>query len=335
MVRALSVPVLALTLALGAGLPRPPSAYTIAIDAGHGGWDSGTVNLQTGLEEKNVTLAVSLDLAALLRSDGFKVVMFRSEDTAHAPPGDVLLNLQRQAALAKPPYTLFVGIYVNSCPGHDCPGVAGPHTYYFGQPVNPNLLTAEIRASGLAVEASPQLLQRDAGLKAFLAQTTSFVDQHASAVLAQDLQTAEVRRTGWPNHPITPLPLYVLRYAEIPAALIEVGYMTDPREGQLMALPVWQLRIARSLAQGILAYLEHPDAASSPPPLPAGRLQAASPAAPAASDPAPAQPRRYTVRRGDTLFALSKRFGVSVAALVRANHLSGLQIDVGQVLIIP
>ena len=264
MVRALSVPVLALTLALGAGLPRPPSAYTIAIDAGHGGWDSGTVNLQTGLEEKNVTLAVSLDLAALLRSDGFKVVMFRSEDTAHAPPGDVLLNLQRQAALAKPPYTLFVGIYVNSCPGHDCPGVAGPHTYYFGQPVNPNLLTAEI-----------------------------------------------------------------------PAALIEVGYMTDPREGQLMALPVWQLRIARSLAQGILAYLEHPDAASSPPPLPAGRLQAASPAAPAASDPAPAQPRRYTVRRGDTLFALSKRFGVSVAALVRANHLSGLQIDVGQVLIIP
>ncbi len=330
-----------------AQLASPAAAPIVVIDPGHGGWDTGTISPQTGLTEKSVTLAISLDLAQLLRAAGLRVRLFRSQDTAHAPPGNVLLNLQRQVELARPPYSLFVGIYVNSCPHHLCPGVVGPHTYDLGGPV------------------SPALLLPQAGTLA-LAQALSARNAALSEVLAADLQLAASLRTGWPDNGVSPAPFYVLRFARIPAALIEVGYMTDLAEAQQMALPAWQWRIARGLAQGILADLAQPEEASQPRPLPAQaaslgpepppglsrtqaalapppRLQLSTSPLPAVTVPGAASAPEgtssslvpYVVRLGDTLYHLALETGSSVAALMVLNDLASPKIRVGQHLLLP
>lgn len=290
--------------------PKNPDRYTIAIDAGHGGWDPGTVNRYTGLQEKSVTLAISLDLQRLLSAAGFKTVMFRSDDTAHAPPGDVLLNLQRQVLLARPPNTLFVGIYVNSCPQYSCPGRGGPQSYYFGQPVDPDLLEAQLKGSGLATLGG--ITQAKMGL---LVNVINQLNQAASRTLAADIEQGAVDTTQWPEAGITPAPLYVLRYAKIPAALIEVGYMTDREEGRLLAEETWQMKIARGITAGIVAFLNQPLAASRP--------------------IFPLSARSYTVVHGDTLFSLARRFHTRVATLMALNDLKSANLRIGQVLKLP
>ncbi len=64
---------------------------------------------------------------------------------------------------------------------------------------------------------------------------------------------------------------------------------------------------------------------------------AAPPAKPPAKPPAPSAPRVHEVTRGDSLHALARRYGVSVAALVAANHLRSerVTLKVGQRLVIP
>jgi N-acetylmuramoyl-L-alanine amidase len=310
---------LGLTLLLGLALansltPQPPSRYTIVIDPGHGGWDPGTVNQRTGLEEKDVTLAISLDLERILLRYGFRVKMFRATDTAGAPPGDVLLNLQRQVVIAKPSDTLFVGIYVNSCPNYDCPGRAGPETYYYGQAVDPGVEN-QLLSSGLAV--SGPLGAGSGGVAALVSQ----VNRQLSAVLAQDIEAGAVAATGWPNSGTTPAPLYVLRYASIPAALIEVGFMTDPTEGVLLGEPTWQERIAQGIAMGILSFLRHPSQATPPTPLP--------------SQASTASLGTYTVQPGDTLYRLALRFHTTISALMSLNHLCSPELYTGEVLQIP
>jgi N-acetylmuramoyl-L-alanine amidase len=57
-----------------------PAPYVVAIDPGHGGYDPGAISPFNGLEEKNVTLSVGLDLRRLLEAEGVKVVMSRTKD---------------------------------------------------------------------------------------------------------------------------------------------------------------------------------------------------------------------------------------------------------------
>lgn len=77
--------------------------------------------------------------------------------------------------------------------------------------------------------------------------------------------------------------------------------------------------------------------AGDPPPAPGASPPAAPPApAPAADSPTPAPvPSAYTVQRGDTLYAISRRLGVDVAALKAANGLRGDLLQVGQILKVP
>ncbi|MDE2465409.1 MAG: N-acetylmuramoyl-L-alanine amidase, partial [Alphaproteobacteria bacterium] len=90
----------------------------IVIDPGHGGIDSGTIGV-TGLEEKNVVLAVGLKLARLLRARGYKVFMTRSSD--------VFIPLYQRAPFARRHHAdLMISLHADSNPD---PRVAGASIY--------------------------------------------------------------------------------------------------------------------------------------------------------------------------------------------------------------
>lgn len=83
-----------------------PKPYVVAIDPGHGGYDPGAISPYNGLEEKDVTLSVGLDLRRLLQAQGVKVVMSRTRDVFVSIP-------QAEAVAEKNHANVFVSLWVN------------------------------------------------------------------------------------------------------------------------------------------------------------------------------------------------------------------------------
>ena len=94
-------------------------SYTVAIDAGHGGTDTGAIGI-TGVYEKNVNLPVALKVGALLKAAGVKVVYTRTTDAT--------TSLQARCDAANnSAATYLVSIHSNAV---DSPTVSGTETLY-------------------------------------------------------------------------------------------------------------------------------------------------------------------------------------------------------------
>ena len=99
--------------------PRKSGDKVVVIDPGHGGIDYGAI--RSGINEKDITTDVSLRVAKILRSDGFKVYMTRDEDKT--------LSLQERVDFAEENNPdIFVSIHVNSSEGTTATGL---ETHYY------------------------------------------------------------------------------------------------------------------------------------------------------------------------------------------------------------
>ncbi len=111
--------------AAAASAPKaPPAPYVVAIAPGHGGYDPGAVSPYNGLEEKNVTLSVGLDLRTLLEAEGVKVVMSRTTDT--------YVSIAGMEAVAEDNHAnVFVSLWVNDWSTASLEGVTvfTPHSW--------------------------------------------------------------------------------------------------------------------------------------------------------------------------------------------------------------
>ncbi|MHB1625010.1 MAG: N-acetylmuramoyl-L-alanine amidase family protein [Candidatus Dormibacteria bacterium] len=103
---------------------KAPKPYVVAIDPGHGGYDPGAISPYNGLEEKNVTLSVALDLRQLLEAEGVKVVMSRTKDVFVSIP-------QAEAVAARNHANVFVSLWVNDWNTASLEGVTvfTPHNF--------------------------------------------------------------------------------------------------------------------------------------------------------------------------------------------------------------
>jgi N-acetylmuramoyl-L-alanine amidase len=171
------------------------------IDPGHGGKDPGAVGLG-GLQEKDVILPISLQVAALLEQQGVQAVLTRSDDRFISLPGRVQMARRSQA-------NLFVSIHANAVGGRRS-HVSGFEVYHYSR-----------------------------GLR--LAQTI-----HNSVMQSISMRDRGVRRARF----------YVLRNNSIPAALVEVGFVTGTEDAPRLASPAFQRQMAEAIARGILQYIQ-------------------------------------------------------------------------------
>jgi N-acetylmuramoyl-L-alanine amidase len=94
----------------------------VTIDPGHGGRDPGAVGIQ-GIQEKEIVLDISLQVARLLEQQGVQVVMTRTDDRE--------IDLEPRVSLAeRVNATLFVSIHANAI-NMSRPDISGIETYYF------------------------------------------------------------------------------------------------------------------------------------------------------------------------------------------------------------
>lgn len=195
--------------------PNVISGLTIVIDPGHGGIDPGAVSAG-GLLEKDVVLAVAQELERLLNKAAVYTIMTRRGDY------DLADNVQ-QNLLERKRQDLQRRVELAEDSGADL--YIAIHANYFPSPI----------WSG--------------------AQTFYFEGKQESKRLAEAIQTELVRALGPNNRLARPGNYRVLRDTSMPAALVEVGFLSNPREAALLGDPAYQMRVAEAIFRGILRYL--------------------------------------------------------------------------------
>jgi len=199
-------------------LPRR-TVTTIVLDPGHGGKDQGAAGGKS--VEKDLTLAVAGRLAAALRQSGYTVHLTRTTDA--------YLSLDERVALArKHKPDLFISLHANAA---DADEVRGIETF---------LLTPEGTTSTYSDDTKDG------------ASVGNAFDKE-NARLAYELQRGLVRSTRQADRGIKHAEFRVLRDAPCPAALVEMGFISNAADEKKMRSASHQKRIAQGLWRGIRA----------------------------------------------------------------------------------
>jgi N-acetylmuramoyl-L-alanine amidase len=219
-------------------------ARKIVIDAGHGGHDPGTLG-RGGLQEKDLVLDVALRLQRLVREElGAEVVMTRSTD--------VFVPLEERTAVANAQGAdLFLSIHANSSRN---PGVRGIETYFlnFAQDPHAEAVAARENAISPATLKDLQNLVKAIALNSKIDESRDF----ASSVQEALVQTIRPIAPDVSDRGVRTAPFYVLIGANMPSILAEIAFVSNPQEERMLRTPEHRDRIARSLLEGVRAYLD-------------------------------------------------------------------------------
>jgi N-acetylmuramoyl-L-alanine amidase len=256
--RALTVTASAAALAAsaGAGAARAASSSaldrfdTVVLDAGHGGDDEGARGAQ-GVVEKELVLDVAKRLRTRLNGAGLQVLLTRERD-AYVPLED------RTTIANEARGDLFISIHANAASARAARGI---ETFF------------------LSLEASD-----DAARQVAARENAAFRDLTVPAVTGDDplvtilgdLAAAELMQEsdefarlalhevsslhGAPSRGVKQAPFVVLMGLEMPAALVEIGFVTNPQDARALAAGEQRERIAEALARAVLEFGRRYDA---------------------------------------------------------------------------
>jgi len=201
--------------------------------------------------EKEVVLDVALRLKRLLEGEGIEVRLTRDKD-AHLSP-DKREDLSRRASMADSSrVNLFVSIHVNASPTRTAQGV---EAYYFGRSQDPRVLAQVIRENG-GGELGRRLTEEARSVaERILSDIVAQANQRYSQRLAETLGRKLSQATGSPYRGAFPGDFFVLRYAKVPAVLVEIGFGDHPAEGRRLAEAAYREKVAQGLLAGILGFL--------------------------------------------------------------------------------
>jgi N-acetylmuramoyl-L-alanine amidase len=223
----------------------PPSAAqrTIVIDPGHGGEEVGAKG-PGGTLEKDVTLAIARKLrAAIVNALGYQVFLTRDKDE------DVSLD-ERTATANNYKADLFLSIHANASRSH---GVTGAEVYFLSYQASDEESRRVAMTEGSA--AAPGASATPASeLNLILWDMAQAEHLEESSALASRLQEELASATGSAGRGVKQAPFRILVGAAMPAALVEVAFISNPDEEKLLASDTYQGKVAAAILKGISRY---------------------------------------------------------------------------------
>jgi len=215
----------------------------IVVDPGHGGHDPGAVGA-TGLQEKDVVLAIGLRLRELLVNElGVDVVMTRSTD--------VFIPLEERTAIAnKVGADLFLSVHANAAPNRSAAGI---ETYYL------NLAKTD-KVAQLAAKENGTTLEKVSMLQAILFDLMANYKLNDSAHLADEVQKSLYKKVRSHYSDVRNLgvkqgPFYVLVGASMPSILVEAAFLSNATEETRLKDPGYQNMVANGILEGVRSYI--------------------------------------------------------------------------------
>ena len=210
----------------------------IVVDAGHGGWDLGTVG-RRGLLEKDLVLEIAQRLGKLLESRlGADVILTRNDDN--------YIPLDERAGMANQSQAdLFVSVHANYS---DLPSARGVETYYTNFFSAPNAKDLETRA-GASKSASTATLS-PADLHDRIEQSRRL----AASVQRSLYGTLSADNPGLRDRGVKEASYVVLTETAMPGILAEVSFVSSPTDEQKLRSDGYREQIAEALYKGIARY---------------------------------------------------------------------------------
>jgi N-acetylmuramoyl-L-alanine amidase len=218
----------------------------IVIDPGHGGKDPGAIS-KSGLLEKDVTLAAAFALRdELLKSKRYDVALTRSTD--------LFIELEDRVTKARSlGADLFIALHADAGPK---PSTSGASVYTLSQ-------EGEKRIDG-ARRANDWILDvevdsgRPAEVNRILADLVQRETKNQSARFAQMLAES-IAQTGWPTleNAHRQKGFYVLLSPDVPAALLEMGFMTNDNDAAAMVSETKRRKLVNGVVGAIDQFFEN------------------------------------------------------------------------------
>jgi len=285
----------------------------IAIDAGHGGRDPGSIG-RDKTYEKDVALAVAKNLARRIDQEpGMKAVLVRD--------GDFYIDHRERIAIARRSKAdLFVSVHADSVKDRRAKGAS----------------VYALSLKGATDEAAMRLARREnaadlvggvslAGKDEVLASVLLDLSQNAALGASLDVGEkilGELAKIGsMHRRTVQQAGFIVLKSPDVPSILVETAFISNPAEEAKLKSESHRNNLANAILAGIRTYFY-----TNPPPDTQIAMNLRGFSSPQVD---------YVISRGDTLSEIAERYNVSVTALKTANQLSGNTVRVGQRLRIP
>ncbi len=231
---------------------KKPDAVTvkrmIVIDAGHGGHDPGAVGLK-GLYEKDVVLDIALKLKKILSSDPLNEIFLTRET-------DVFIPLEERTVIAnKKNADFFISIHANASPRRKAKGV---ETYLLNWTDDDEAMKVAARENKISLKkmkAMNRRMQMDV-LDIIMRDLMRQNKRDESVKLAHYIQKSMVSTLD-NSHDlgIKQALFYVLFGARMPSVLVEVSFISNPEEEELLSMDSYRVQIAESIAGGLNKYI--------------------------------------------------------------------------------
>ena len=216
----------------------------VVIDPGHGGIDEGA-QTASGVNEKSIVLEFAKALRARIEKAGkYRVVMTRDDDTFIPLADRVKVARQHKAAL-------FLSVHADSLPGGQ--GDAQGATIYTlsdtaSDEEAAKLAEAENRADAIA---GINLTEEPADVADILIdlarrETKTFSNRFARTLVKEMKQVARLHK-----HPLKSAGFRVLKAPDVPSVLLELGYVSNKDDYQLLVSDSWRSRTVGSVAQAV------------------------------------------------------------------------------------
>jgi N-acetylmuramoyl-L-alanine amidase len=241
--------------------PSQSAPFKIVLDAGHGGRDGGAI--YGDVKESEIVLAVCKELEKVIKASGdeFQVLQTRQVDLYKSLPNRAIEANRFRG-------DLFVSIHVNASRDQRARGAE----FYFQ-----NQLPAEEEALFLAAKENEKDHHENlSDLKIYdfskydykmpnndtinivedLARQTRFL---LSRQLAESLLLTWDHKGKAFHKSLRQAPFYLLSNLKMPAALAEIGFLTNQKDAKELSNPDYHKQIAQNLFKGIVSYKEYMD----------------------------------------------------------------------------
>jgi N-acetylmuramoyl-L-alanine amidase len=216
----------------------------VVIDPGHGGHDEGAQGPK-GLLEKDMVLDVALRLGKLIEDRmGAEVIYTRSDDTFVPLEGRTALANDKKA-------DLFLSIHANSSP---TPRVTGVETYYLNFTDSKDAIDVASRENASSQKSVFELRDIIERISAHdkAEESRDFASRIQTALFAFSSKTFTTEK----NRGVRKAPFVVLIGANMPSVLVEIGFLSNPREEALLNKSDYRQRLAEALFRGLTKYAD-------------------------------------------------------------------------------
>ncbi|MDP4125410.1 MAG: N-acetylmuramoyl-L-alanine amidase [Bacillota bacterium] len=190
--------------------------HVVMLDPGHGGYDPGTITNQ-GVYEKEINLQIAQKVREMLGPSGIKVLLTRDEDIDYVPNGVKGKQTKKQTDL------------------------------------NRRIEMAKEAQADVFVSLH---VNATASGKQSGAESFYHYRSESGKSLAEFIQQELIKITGMNRRIAKPGDFYVINNSSMPAVIVEVGYLSSPKERQKLQQSWYQEQLSRAIAKGIANYFE-------------------------------------------------------------------------------